>query len=104
MILYHPVEQFSVQADGALCCTVVMLPVSIPPPQICELELQKMRSQIEDVRQLAVDSHRRLTEGNLSLHARVAELEARRSVLDHPALQVAVLLLAFLLVLLAGGV
>jgi hypothetical protein len=102
MILYHPIEQLSVQADGALCCTVTFVPVTMPPPQICELELQKMRSQIEDVRQVALESHRRLAERNLSLHARMAELEA--SVLDHPALQVAVLLLAFLLGLLAGGV
>lgn len=111
MTLYHAIEQYSIQDDGTLCCAVMLVPVTVPPPQICELELQKLRCQIEQVRQLALDSHarsHRLAERNLSLHARVAGLEEaercrRHSVLQHPALQLAVLLLAFLLILLAGG-
>ena len=111
MTHYHTIEQFFVQADGTLCCAVTLVPVAVPPPQICELELQKMRCQIEEVRQIALDSHQRghrLAERNLAIHARVAELEVaerdrRRSVFGQPAFQLAVLLLAFLLVLLAGG-
>lgn len=112
MTLYHAIEQFSVQADGTLCCAVMLVPVNVPPPQICELELQKLRCQIEQVRQLALDGHERghrLAERNLSLHARVAELESQeydrqRSVLRQPAFQLAVLMLGFLLMLLAGGI